>query len=153
MDQRADSKDRQESGGTAKTAIGELRSAHTWIDILRKRRALVLAVTALIVIAPAVIVIWWVNASGNVSTDDAFIDARTVTISSQINAAVVDVPVTDNQVVGAGALLVRLDDRDYRAQVDQAKAQLSQAKANITHIDAQISAQQARIDQAEKQAA
>ena len=61
------------------------------------------------------------------STDDAFIDARTVPISSQVNAAIVDVPVTDNQLVEAGTVLVRLDDRDYKAQLDQANAQVDQA--------------------------
>ena len=74
-------------------------------------------------------------------------------ISAQVGAAIVDVPVTDNQLVEAGAVLVRLDDRDYRAQVDQAKAQVDQAQANIANIDAQLAAQQARIDQAEKQTA
>ena len=87
------------------------------------------------------------------STDDAFIDARTVSISAQVGAAIVDVPVTDNQLVEAGTVLVRLDDRDFRAQVDQATAQVDQAKANIANIDAQVAAQQARIDQADKQTA
>jgi membrane fusion protein (multidrug efflux system) len=58
---------------------------------------------------------------------------------------------TDNQLVEAGTVLVRLDDRDFRAQVDQATAQVDQAKANMANIDAQVAAQQARIDQAEKQ--
>ena len=62
-------------------------------------------------------------------------------------------PVTDNQLVEAGAVLVRLDDRDFLAQLDQAKAQIEQAKANIANIDAQIAAQQARIEQADKQVA
>ena len=74
-----------------------------------------------------------------------------MSISSQVSAAVVDVPVTDNQLVEAGAVLVRLDERDYRAQVDQAKAQIDQAQANIDNIVAQLAAQQARIDQADKQ--
>ena len=87
----------------------------------------------------------WISTSGYETTDDAFIDARTVSISSQVGAAIVDVPVTDNQIVEAGAVLVRIDDRDYKAQVDQ-------AKANITNIDAQVAAQHARIEQAEKQA-
>jgi membrane fusion protein, multidrug efflux system len=152
MDQRTDRKDRRESDDAAVNS--KLRkSGHSWIDILRERRGLILPATASIVIALGRLVIWWVTASGYVSTDDAFIDARTVTISSQINAAVVDVQVTDNQLVGPGVVLLRLDDRDYSAQVNQAKAVLSQAKANIIHSDAQISVQQARIDQAEKQAA
>ena len=122
-----------------------------WLTSLREHRALVLAITAVCILVLVGVVVWWVNASGYESTDDAFIDARTVTISSQLSAQVVDVPVTDNQLVDAGTVLVRLDNSDYQAQVDQAKAQVDQAQANIANIDAQIAAQQARIDQANKQ--
>jgi membrane fusion protein, multidrug efflux system len=41
-------------------------------------------------------VIWWMSARNYETTDDAFIDARTIPISSQVNGAIVDVPVTDN---------------------------------------------------------
>ncbi len=66
-------------------------------------------------------------------------------ISAQVAAAIVDVPVTDNQVVEAGTELARLDDRDYVAERDQ-------AQANVDNLNAQIVAQKAKIDQAEKQA-
>jgi membrane fusion protein (multidrug efflux system) len=95
--------------------------------------------------------IWWLNASRYETTDDAFIDSRTASISSQVNGAIVDLPISDNQQVQAGEVLARLDDRDYRAAVDQANAQVAQAKASIANLDAQIEAQQARIDQAQKQ--
>ena len=57
------------------------------------------------------------------------------------------------ELVAKGTVLARLDDRDYKAQVDEVKAQIDQDKANVGHADAEFSAQQARIDQAEKQAA
>jgi membrane fusion protein, multidrug efflux system len=59
--------------------------------------------------------------------------------------------VTDNQLVDAGALLVQVDPRDFEDSVAQAQAQLAQAKASIANLDAQAAAQNARIDQAEKQ--
>jgi membrane fusion protein, multidrug efflux system len=154
MDQRTDHERRQEAapGRAARPTTGEARKTRSWIDRLRQRRRAVLIVTALLIVALVATVIWWVNSSGYETTDDAFIDARTVSISSQVNAAIVDVPVTDNQLVEAGAVLVRLDDRDYKAQADQAQAQVDQAKANMANIDAQVAAQQARIDQAVKQA-
>ena len=154
MDQRTDRERRPDTlpGREARPAIGEARPPRSsWLDRLRQRRRSVLVVTALIVASIVALVVWWVNASTFESTDDAFIDTRTVSISSQVSAAVVDVPVTDNQLVEAGAVLVRLDDRDFRAQVDQAKAQIDQAQANIDNIVAQLVAQQARIDQADKQ--
>jgi membrane fusion protein, multidrug efflux system len=112
--------------------------------------AIIMAVVALD--GAASVVGWWLNARQYESTDDAFIDARTVSISSQVNGAIVDVPVNDNQAVEAGTPLARLDDRDFRAAVDQAKAQIDQAAAGMTNLDAQIEAQQARIEQAQKQA-
>jgi membrane fusion protein, multidrug efflux system len=95
--------------------------------------------------------IWWLQARQYESTDDAFIDARNASISSQVNGAIVEVPVSDNQLVDAGGVLARIDDRDYRAAVDQAKAQVDQAQANIANLDAQVDEQQAKIEQAEKQ--
>jgi membrane fusion protein (multidrug efflux system) len=109
--------------------------------------ALVLVVLGIVVAG----IVWWLHARHFESTDDAFIDARTVAISAQVSGAIVDVPVTDNQLVDAGAVLVRLDDRDYRAALAQAKAQIDQAQATIANLNAQIQAQQARIDQAQKQ--
>jgi membrane fusion protein, multidrug efflux system len=155
MDQRTDSEIRREAPQRSETiaAAGERKNDRSWLQRLRRRRRMVLVITALLIVAMVGTVAWWVAASGYVSTDDAFIDARTVSISSQLNAYIDDVPVTDNQPVEAGALLVRLDSRDYKVQVDQARAQVDQAEANIGNMDAQISAQQARIQQAEKQTA
>jgi membrane fusion protein (multidrug efflux system) len=106
-------------------------------------------VLALLVVAAAIL--WWLNARNYESTDDAFIDARTVTISAQISGLITDVPVTDNQAVKAGTVLVRIDDSDYRVSLEQARARVAQAEAAIANADAQIEAQSAKIDQAEKQ--
>jgi membrane fusion protein (multidrug efflux system) len=155
MDQRTDTEHRLDAapGHDIKPAIGEARKTQSWLDRMRRRRRQVLIITALIVAAIVATVTYWLTTSGYESTDDAFIDARTVSVSAQVGAAIVDVPVTDNQLVEAGAVLVRLDDRDFRAQVDQATAQVDQAKATMANIDAQVAAQQARIDQADKQTA
>jgi len=148
MDQRTDNERRQDTapGREAKPAIGETRKTQSWLGGLRQRRRMVLVIIALFIVALVGLVVWWVNAGHYETTDDAFIDARTVQISAQVGAAIVEVPVTDNQMVEAGAVLVRLDDRDFKAQLDQ-------SKANIVNIDAQIAAQQARVEQVEKQAA
>ncbi len=110
-----------------------------------------MAVALVVLLAAAAALVWWLETRDYESTDDAFIDARAVSISSQINGAIVEVPVDDNQDVASGAVLARIDERDSRAAVDQAKAQIDQAVASIANLDAQVEAQQARIDQAEKQ--
>ena len=64
------------------------------------------------------------------STDDAQVDGHITPISSKIYGRVAEVLVTDNQPVKAGQVLVKIDPRDYQAQVDQAKAELALAEAD-----------------------
>jgi membrane fusion protein, multidrug efflux system len=153
MDQRVDSETHSESapGPEAKSAGGRKKNKRSWREAFAEHRILVLALTAVTIIAIIALVLWWLHARQYESTDDAFIDARTVQISAEVGAEIIDVPVTDNQLVTAGTVLVRLDDRDYKAQVDQAKAQAGQAQASIANLEAQLAAQQARNDQADKQ--
>jgi membrane fusion protein, multidrug efflux system len=115
--------------------------------------AVVASLAVLLLLIATGSVIWWLYARQFEWTDDAFVDARTALISSQVNGAVVDVLVTDNQLVEENARLVSIDERDYRTALDQAEAQVDQAWANVANLDAQIDAQQARIEQAEKEAA
>jgi membrane fusion protein (multidrug efflux system) len=116
------------------------------------RRPLIVGVVAILLVCIAIgALLWWLQERQYETTDDAFIDARTVSISSQVSGAIVDVPVTDNQLIPAGGILARIDDRDYKAALDQAKAQVDQAEATLANLTAQINEQQARIDQAEKQ--
>jgi membrane fusion protein (multidrug efflux system) len=94
---------------------------------------------------------WWANARHFETTDDAFIDARVANISPQVSGLITDVPVNDNQMVTAGTMLFRIDDRDYRAAVAQAQAHIDQAQASIATYVAQIAAQQSQVEQADRQ--
>lgn len=118
---------------------------------VRQHPYLTAAIAVAVVSALVGAVLWWLEARNYESTDDAFVDARNVNISSQVTGAITNVPVTDNQLVESGALLVQIDPRDYQDAEAQAQAQVDQADATIANLDAQIDAQKARIDQAEKQ--
>ena len=158
MDQRVENERRPGSerlespARRAPPSFDEAGDTSSWRQRLRKRGFVLLLVVGGIIVA-ALLVGWWLHARNYESTDDAFIDSRTVQISGQVAAAIVDVPVTDNQLVDAGTELVRLDDRDYVAQRDQAQAQVNQAQSSIDNLTAQIAAQQAKVDQANKQVA
>jgi membrane fusion protein, multidrug efflux system len=110
-----------------------------------------IAIAVIVVVLVAGGLIWWLHARNYESTDDAFIDSRNVSVSPQVVGTITEVPVTDNQLVQTGGLLVQIDPRDYQAAVEEADAQVAQANAAIANLDAQIEAQKARIDQAEKQ--
>jgi len=153
---RADTYSQRTSGGDALPGP-EKRSNAGWtqrIRVILKQRPLAVITIALLVIAVLLAgALWWWNARNYATTDDAFVAARIVPISSQVAGKIVSVAVTDNQRVDAGATLFRIDDRDYRAALDEAKALVEQADATIANIGAQISAQQARVEQARREVA
>jgi membrane fusion protein, multidrug efflux system len=64
------------------------------------------------------------------STDDAQVDGHITPVSSKIYGRVAEVLVNDNQQVRAGQVLVKIDPRDYQAQLDQATAELALAEAD-----------------------
>jgi membrane fusion protein (multidrug efflux system) len=156
MDQRVDNERRSDStpgreasppaGATKPAGGGTATKKRSWRDIYNERRGLVILIAIGSVVLLLLLFLWWLHARNYESTDDAFIDTRTVQIGAQVAAAIVDVPVTDNQLVDAGAELVRLDDRDFVAAHDQ-------EQASVDNLIAQIAAQKAKIDQAEKQTA
>jgi membrane fusion protein (multidrug efflux system) len=118
---------------------------------MRQHPYVVGAVALAIVLILLGLFFWWLHARNYESTDDAFVDTRTVPIASQLAGTIVNVPVTDNEVVPAGSVLAEIDPRDYTASVAQAKAQVDQATASIANYEAQVAAQEARVDASQKQ--
>jgi membrane fusion protein (multidrug efflux system) len=86
-------------------------------------------------------------------TNDATIMADAVSIAPRVNGYVSQVLVADNDDVKGGQALLRIDARDYQAQVEQARAQIAQADASADSARASIAEQHAAIIQAEAQLA
>jgi membrane fusion protein, multidrug efflux system len=87
------------------------------------------------------------------STDDAYVDADKVAISTDVGGIVQDVDVTDNEHVGAGQILYRLDPRQFQIALDNTKANLAQTalaidamKQDYKHMLSDVAAQQAQVD-------
>ncbi|WP_295139360.1 HlyD family secretion protein [uncultured Reyranella sp.] len=85
------------------------------------------------------------------TTDDAFIAARQFAVAPKVPGYLTSVPVTDNQHVGTGDVIARIDQRDYRVALAQAEAAIAAAQANIANIAAQIEVQKAQIAASETQ--
>src|SRR6478672_8292813 len=81
------------------------------------------------------------------STDDAYVKADSTIISPKVSGYIAQVLVGDNQPVKAGQLLARIDDRDFRAALDQAHADVAAAEAAVRNLDAQITLQEPIIEQ------
>ncbi len=91
---------------------------------------------------------YWTVGRFQVSTDDAYIQADNTTIAPKISGYVAEVLVGDNEPVKANQTLARIDDRDFRVALDQAKADVVAASAAIATKEASIEAQQSAIDAA-----
>jgi membrane fusion protein (multidrug efflux system) len=137
-------------------AGGEIEKTANLKDegVLAKLRAHPIGVAGVAVVVVAGMIggiLWYLNSRHYASTDDAFIDGRPIAINLEVTGNIVLVPVTDNQIVKVGDLLVQIDDRDYRAAVDLAQAQMEQAQANVDNFSAQVYEQESQIAQAEAQ--
>lgn len=64
------------------------------------------------------------------STDDAFIEAHVVTISTKLSNIVQEVKIDDNYEVKKGDLLVGIDPRDYLVQLHVAEANEKKARSD-----------------------
>ena len=60
-----------------------------------------------------------------VTTDDAYVNARQVGISTDVSGIVAEVDVRDNQHVSVGQILYRLDRRQFEIALDNAKSRLA----------------------------
>jgi len=65
---------------------------------------------------------WWTVGRFIETTDDAYVGGDVTVIAPKVAGFIAQVAVTDNQAVHAGDLLVKLDDRDYRAALAKADA-------------------------------
>lgn len=121
----------------------------------RKRAGVILLLLA-VVIGLGLGVRWFIRSMTHITTDNAFVEAHIHAISPRVPGTVTAVPVTDNQFVRKGDLLVELDPADYEVRLNAASADLDMARnetsgdyAQVEAARAAVSHARARLDQAE----
>jgi membrane fusion protein, multidrug efflux system len=83
------------------------------------------------------------------STDDAYVNAARVAISTNVPGRVVELRVHDNQRVKQGDLLFKLDERPFQLKVNEARARLSNAKLQVEAMKATYRQKQSELRSAE----
>jgi membrane fusion protein (multidrug efflux system) len=91
---------------------------------------------------------YWNVGRFEVSTDDAYVKADNTAVAPKVSGYISEVLVGDNQRVKAGQVLARIDDRDFRAALDQATAGVAAAHATIANKEAALDTQQSVIESA-----
>jgi membrane fusion protein (multidrug efflux system) len=95
----------------------------------------------LLVVVPLVAVVagLYVYATGGreVETDNAYVKANIVPISSVVSGRVIEVLARDNERVEAGAPLFRLDPEPFQIAVDGARAQMDVVRTDVQSLRAE----------------
>ena len=69
------------------------------------------------------------------STDDAYVGGNVTDLAPKVSGLIARIAVTDNQFVRAGTLLVKIDDRDYRAALARAQASVAGDEAALGNLE------------------
>jgi membrane fusion protein, multidrug efflux system len=77
---------------------------------------------------------YWIHTERYQSTDNAYVVADQVDVATQIAGRVIAVPVTQNQAVVMGQVLLEIDPRPFQLALDQ-------ANANLNNVSDQLHAQ------------
>jgi membrane fusion protein, multidrug efflux system len=86
---------------------------------------------------------WWTAGRFLESTNNAYLRADAVVISPKISGYVKEVLVGDNQAVGGGQALLRIDSAPYQAALDMAEADVAQRRADLIRFQADAARQEA----------
>ena len=119
-----------------------------WSDKARLRRVLMIYGVAIVA---ALTAYFWLTGGRYVTTDDAYVHAAKLMVSTDVSGLVQSVNVHEGQAVKKGDILFRLDPRPFQIALDNAKAALAQTvldvegtKAQYRAILGQIASQQAQ---------
>jgi membrane fusion protein, multidrug efflux system len=119
-------------------------AAHRFFaGVKRLQRRFLLIGAAAVAIAPGVVgaTHYWSSARFAVSTDDAYVQADSTIVASRVSGYVAAVLIEDHQQVTAGQVLARIDDRDFRAALDQTRAEVQASQAEVRDFEAQLADQ------------
>src|SRR5260370_42471982 len=90
----------------------------------RKRTLRLLLMVGGILIVLAAALTFWLRGGRFVSTDDAYVRAAKLMVSTHVSGIVTDADVRQGQALNAGDLLFRIDPRQFRIALHNAKPQL-----------------------------
>ena len=96
---------------------------------------------------------WWTAGRYLVSTDDAYVGAKSATLSPKVSGYIKSIAIADNTQVSEGDVIARIDDGDYRLAVQTARDQVGMQDATVERLQRQTVAAEAAVDQADAQLA
>ena len=137
------------AGAAADPAEGKTGTALTKGNKGGKRRIVLLALAAVLLVGVLIGVPAYLRGRNFESTDDAFIEGHVIQINPKVSAYVARLHFDDNTPVNKGDLLVELDTRDFDVAHQRAQTQLAQARAQVLQAQAGVEQAHAKFLQAQ----
>ena len=111
----------------------------------RRQRTRLILLVVVPLVAAAIALGFYLKGGRYVSTDNAYVKADKVPVSTEVSGAVKDVLVHENQTVNAGQILFRLDPVPFQVAVAKAEAKLAQVRTDLSALQASYREKQAEI--------
>jgi membrane fusion protein (multidrug efflux system) len=99
---------------------------------------------------------FWLTGGRYVSTDDAYVDANKLLVSTDVSGLVLEVDVKEGQVVHKGDVLFKLDPKPFQIALDQAESRVASTALTIKSMEqdyqrmlSDIEAQRAQVQLAQ----
>ena len=123
----------------ADPAVGVSDSAHSTSGGWRHRAGRGKGwIAGAVVLSIAIVSGWWWYSGGRESTDDAQVDGNVMPIAAKVGGIVLEISVSENQQVEAGAVLASLDRRDLEVALARAQADAAVAEAAVAVAEAGV---------------
>ena len=90
-----------------------------------------LATVALLLVAALAAAIKYWDYVVNPWTRNGMVRANVIQVTPRVSGPIVELPIVDNQQIGAGELLFRIDPRTFEADLDEAEAELERTEQDF----------------------
>lgn len=138
------------NAGPSRSHVDSADVAEPWPDVYQgnrtTQRRLIVFACLLALVAVTYAGYWLVHLRFIESTDNAYVRADTLVISSQLAGRVDQVMVDDNQWVAAGEPLAHIEDADFRFNVARSETQIAHLAVQLDDIGNQRDQQLANIE-------
>jgi len=129
--------------------VGRRRPRRGWREFLGLRFVRLLLMLSLPLVVALAGGYYYVVSGRYVSTDDAYVQADKVMLSTSVAGRVAEVDVHENELVKQGQVLFKLDDRPYQYALDQARARLASQRLQVDSLRASYREKLANLKAAE----
>jgi membrane fusion protein (multidrug efflux system) len=84
--------------------------------------------------------LYWLSSGRWIETDDAYVQADSMVLSTDVSGIVASIPVKEGEAVTKGQILFSLDPQKFQIALDNARANLAQVRLNVESAKADYQA-------------